>query len=76
MRGLRNGEYADTPEIARRFGLSDAHVRRVLRSGYLAPDIVEAIAEGRRPRALTVKLLLQGIPCAWTDQRDAFGFTH
>ena len=35
-------------EIARRFQLSDAHVR-------LAPDIVEAIVEGRQPRSLTVK---------------------
>jgi hypothetical protein len=29
------------------FQLNEAHVRRVLRFGYLAPDIVEAIAEGR-----------------------------
>jgi hypothetical protein len=34
-----------------------------LRFGYLAPDIVEAIAEGRQPRCMTVKRLLQGVPC-------------
>jgi hypothetical protein len=28
--------------IARRFQLCDAHVRRILRFGYLAPDIVKA----------------------------------
>src|ERR1700704_6056366 len=39
---------------------NDAHVRRVLRFGYLAPDIVEAIVEGRQPRSLTVRRLLQG----------------
>jgi hypothetical protein len=76
MRALRQGEYADTAEIARRFDLSDAHVRRVLRFGYLTPDIDEAIVEGRQPRSLTVKLLLRGIPLAWSDQRAAFGFTH
>jgi len=38
------------------------------------PDIVEAIVEGRQPRSLTVKRLLQGIPCAWPEQRAAFGF--
>jgi site-specific DNA recombinase len=43
---------------------------------YLAPDVVEAIVEGRQPRSLTVKRLLQGIPCAWLDQRAAFGFAH
>jgi site-specific DNA recombinase len=74
MQDLRDGKYADTMEIARRFNLSDPYVRRVLRFGYLAPDIVEAIVEGRQPRALTVKRLLQGIPCVWADQRAAFGF--
>jgi hypothetical protein len=55
--------------------LSDPHVRRLLRFTYLAPDIVEAIVEGRQPRFLTVNLLLQGIPLAWSDQRTMFGFT-
>jgi site-specific DNA recombinase len=76
MRALRQGEHADTVEIARRFGFSNAHVRRLLRFAYLAPDIVEAIVEGRQPRSLTVKLLLRGIPLAWSDQRAAFGFSH
>jgi hypothetical protein len=74
MRRLRQGEFVDTTEIAHRFGLSDAHVRRLLRFAYLAPDIMEAIIEGRQPRALTVKLLLRGIPLDWADQRAAFGF--
>jgi hypothetical protein len=72
MRDLCGGKYADTMEIARQFQLSDAHVRRILRFGYLALDIVEAIVEGRQPCSLTVKRLLQGIPCVWTDQRAAF----
>ena len=74
MRSLRQGEFVDTAEIAQRFGLSDAHVRRLLRFAYLAPDIVEAIIEGRQSRPLTVKLLLRGIPLDWADQRAAFGF--
>jgi site-specific DNA recombinase len=76
MRALRHGEYADTAEIARRVGLSDPHVRRLLRFAYLAPDIVEAIVDGRQPRSLTVKLLLRGIPLVWSDQRAAFGLSH
>ena len=58
MLALRQGRYTDTVQIARRFGLSDPHVRRLLRLAYIAPEIVEAIAEGRQPRSLTVKLLL------------------
>ena len=76
MRDLRGGKYADTMDIARQSQLSDAHVRRILRFGYLAPDIVAAIVEGRQPRSLTVKRLLQGIPCAWADQRTAFGLAR
>jgi len=74
MRALRQAQFVDTAEIAHRYELSDAHVRRLLRFAYLAPDIVEAIVEGRQPRILTVKLLLRGIPLDWADQRAAFGF--
>ena len=34
----------------------------LLRFTHLAPDIVEAIVEGRQPRPLTIRLLFQGIP--------------
>lgn len=74
MLALRQGRYTDTAQIARRFGLSDPHVRRLLRLAYLGPEIVEAIAEGRQPRSLTVKRLLQGISLAWSDQRNELGF--
>ena len=74
MRALRQAQFVDTAEIAQRYELSDAHVRRLLRFAYLAPDIVEAIVEGRQPRILTVKLLLRGISLDWADQRAAFGF--
>jgi hypothetical protein len=74
IHSLRQSEFIDTAEIAQRFSLSEPHVRRLLRFFYLAPDIVEAIVEGRQPRILTVKLLLRGIPLDWADQRAAFGF--
>jgi site-specific DNA recombinase len=69
MRDLRAGKY----ETLRR---CDEHVRRVLRIGYLAPDIIEAIIEGRQPRSMTVKRLLQRVPCDWADQRAAFDFAR
>jgi hypothetical protein len=75
-RDLRSGRFADTIEIARQFQLNDAYVRRLLRFAYLAPGIVEAIIEGRQPRSMTVKRLLQGVPSVWADQRAAFGFAR
>jgi hypothetical protein len=32
--------------------------------------------EGYRPRPLTIRLLFQGIPFSWSDQRATFGFIH
>jgi site-specific DNA recombinase len=72
---LRRGEYADTAEIAATCDLSEAYVRRILRLAFLAPDIVEAIAEGWHPRGLTLQRLLSPVPLAWTEQRRRFGFS-
>jgi hypothetical protein len=71
---LRRGEYADTAAIAGECGLGESYVRRILRLAYLAPDIVEAIAEGRQPRGLTLQRLLSPAPLAWAEQRQRFGF--
>jgi site-specific DNA recombinase len=71
--GLTHGDYANTGEIAQRFKLNEAHVRRLIRFAFLASDIVEAIVEGRQRRSLTVKLLLLGIPLVWDEQRRIFG---
>jgi site-specific DNA recombinase len=75
VKALRQGEYADTAEIASTCDLSEAYVRRILRLAFLAPDIVESIAEGRQPRRLTLQRLLSPVPLAWTEQRRRFGFT-
>jgi hypothetical protein len=72
---IRRGEYADTAEIASKCDLTEAYVRRTLRLAFLAPDIVESIAEGRQPRGLTLQRLLDPVPLAWTEQRRRFGFS-
>jgi hypothetical protein len=71
---LRKGEYADTAEIADKCGLGESYVRRILRLAFLAPDIVESIAEGRQPRGLTLDRLLCPVPFDWAEQRQRFGF--
>lgn len=48
---------------------------RLLRLGWLAPDIVAAIREDRHPHALIPKLLLDTeLSLAWPEQREALGF--
>jgi hypothetical protein len=62
-----------SPRRARRRATRRAGARAPSGHAAAAPPI-EAIVEGRQPRALTVRRLLQGIPCAWADQRKVFGF--
>ena len=43
--------------------------------GCLAPDIVSAIVEGRRPATLTARTMQDiDLPLAWPDQRVLLGF--
>jgi hypothetical protein len=44
---------------------------RMLRLTLLAPDIVEAILDGRRPAELQLDDLLEGLPLGWKEQREA-----
>jgi hypothetical protein len=62
--------------LAEREGLTSSYVTRVVRLGFLAPDIIAAILEGRQPAGLTAnKLLLDSrLPLAWSEQRRLLGF--
>jgi site-specific DNA recombinase len=62
--------------LAVREGVSRSYFTRVVRLSYLAPDITQAILEGRQPLDLTAEKLLahSRLPLAWHDQRTALGF--
>ena len=55
---------------------SKAHLRRLLKLSWLAPDIVAAIAQGKQPPTLTGRRLLRAadVPLGWEEQRRFFGF--
>jgi hypothetical protein len=59
---LLSGRAKSREEIAEANRVSGQHVARLLPLAWLAPDIVEAILEGRQPIALTVKRLLENCP--------------
>jgi hypothetical protein len=50
--------------------------RGLVRLSYLAPDITQAILDGRQPPDLTAEKLLEHsrLPLAWHDQRTLLGF--
>jgi hypothetical protein len=49
---------------------------RTVRMGFLAPDIIEAILEGRQTAALTFEIFRQPIPLDWAAQRLMLGFVQ
>jgi len=71
---LVSGQIRTRAEIGRRYGVTGQQVARLLPCAWLAPDIVEAILDGRQPKGLTVTRLLGGIPLDWVEQRRVLGF--
>jgi hypothetical protein len=68
------GELTGLHSIAQLTGLDEHYAGRILNCSFLAPDIVEAILDGRQPPDLTVQKLLRCLPLAWTEQRQRLGF--
>ena len=62
--------------LAKRQGVSPSYFTRLVRLSYLAPDITEAILDGRQPPDLTAdKLLaLSRLPLGWHKQWTVLGF--
>jgi DNA invertase Pin-like site-specific DNA recombinase len=63
-------------ELAKREGVSPSYFTRLVRLSYLAPDISQAIIDGRQPRDLTANKLLahSRLPLTWDEQRTVLGF--
>jgi site-specific DNA recombinase len=75
-RQLINGRYASGREIARAEGVTARYIYKLLPLAFLAPDIVEAISQGRQPGDLTLRSLTKtNIPDDWAAQRRRFGFS-
>jgi hypothetical protein len=71
---LENGEYASAADLAKAEKVNDSYLSRILRLTLLAPDIIEAIATGRRPSKLQLDDLLKPLPAVWARQRsELFG---
>ncbi len=76
-RQLTDGEASSIAEIASREGTSRPHASRLLNLAFLAPDIIEAVLDGRQPPEVNVELLTKviRIPLSWNDQRRLLGFS-
>ena len=66
---LEDGTYATIAEIAAAEKINESYVGRVLRLTLLAPDIVEAILNGRQSAEMQLDGLMRRFPVGWREQR-------
>jgi hypothetical protein len=70
---LDEGVHGTLEDLARAKGVAPSYVSRVLRLTLLAPEIVEAILDGRQPAAMQLDDLLEGFPLEWEGLPSHFG---
>jgi hypothetical protein len=73
---LLSGEATSITEMSRTDNVADRYLGRVMRLAFLAPDITEAILDGRQPRHLSAQQLInmEDLPIDWEEQRIRLGF--
>jgi hypothetical protein len=68
---LETGAYGTIEEIAAAEKINSSYVSRLLRMTLLAPDIVEAILDGRQPAEMTLAVLMEPFALTSGDQAEA-----
>jgi hypothetical protein len=66
---LEAGRFRSAQEIADAEKIGRSFVSRLLRLTLLAPDIQEAILDGRQARGMQLEELTRAVPGAWEEQR-------
>ena len=72
-RRIESGKAKSITDLAEQEGITVAYVCRLLPLTCLAPDIVEAILDGRQPKGLRLAEMLGNGPYAWNAQRERLG---
>ena len=70
---LEDGRHASISEMAAAEKIERGYLGTLLRLTLLAPDIVEALLEGRHSQDVHLPRLLQPVLERWAKQRVAFG---
>lgn len=70
---LDRGEAKTVTDLVAQFGLGESYVRKILPIGFLAPDLMERILDGRQPARLQIGHICDGkLPLDWAAQRALF----
>ena len=71
-RMLELGDFASIAELAEHEKVAPSYMTRVMRMTLLAPQIVEAIVEGRQGPKMTLAGLLQPVALEWEQRHQVF----
>ncbi|HEX4022168.1 MAG TPA: recombinase family protein [Acidobacteriaceae bacterium] len=66
---ILRGEAVNQRSIAKETGLDERYISRVIPLAFLAPDLTEAILEGKQAAHLSLDTCLGNIPDDWNQQR-------
>jgi hypothetical protein len=72
-RKIESGQAKSVTDLAEQEGVTIAYVCRLLPLTCLAPDIVEAILDGRQPKGLRLAEMLGNGPLEWHEQWSTWG---
>ena len=75
QRMLESGEFATIGELADHEGIAPSYMTRVLRLTLLAPEIIDAILDGRQGVVVTLARLMKPLPVNWSAQKNTFSGT-
>ncbi|HEV7253070.1 MAG TPA: hypothetical protein VGN97_08210 [Mesorhizobium sp.] len=67
---LDEGRFNTVSELAKAEKLDISYVAHTIRLALLAPDLVEAILDGRQPATMQLQPLMRGFPVEWEVQRS------
>jgi hypothetical protein len=73
---LDDGRYASISEMATAEKIERGYLGSLLRLTLLAPDLVEAILDGRRRDGLGLPRLMEVFPTEWSEQTAEFRHNH
>lgn len=66
---LDEGRYGSIAELAQAMKINRHYLARLLRLTLLAPDIIEAILDGREPDGMSLEQLRKPMSMVWEQQR-------
>jgi hypothetical protein len=72
---LLNDTIETVGQLVKKVRFRRAYVLRILRLGFLAPDLIETMLNGRLPLAPNLTPLKRPLPLDWAEQREFFGLS-